>query len=530
VAAISPAGTGRRGELAVLLSAQAMAAMADALVTVGAPAIRESLHVHGVQLQLIASGFVVACAATLMTGARLGDHGHRRMFLTGLAVFTAAAAVSGTAPDGWVLIAGQVVQGAGAALMVPQVLSLIQLRFAGLARARALALYSMVSAVGVAAGQLLGGLLVTTNAFGLTWRLMFLIQVPAGAAILIAGGLSLPAARPSARRPPDLPGMLVMSAALLATVVPLTFGNSEHWPAWTMITLAAGLAGWAAFLVLQRATAARGGHPLLEVRALAPTGIKSGLCVVFLVMGGYGALLFTIALHVQEGYRYTALRSGLTFATYAAGFAAVNLTWSRLPQRLHRFVPVSGLIVLAAAEAAFGITVHDGWAYASAGPLLLTAGIGHGAGFGALVPQMTAPSDPAHAPVLSGLITTITQFAIVTGIAIFGGLYLSIAHAGSRASFGHALSAVALILAAASAAAAALALPLARPRHTEGQSGHPLSARFRTSAGAGQAPGHEDGHGPCSPSSRHAASARADRHLPGPAWHRSLVDQDQIVP
>lgn len=462
VAAASPAGAGQGRELTVLLAAQAMVAMADALVIVGAPAIRDSLRVHGAQLELIASGLVLAYAATLMTGARLGDHGHRRMFLTGLAVFTAAAAVSGAAPDGWVLIAGQVVQGAGAALMVPQVLSLIQLRFAGLARARALALYSMVLAAGVAAGQLLGGLLVTANVFGLTWRLMFLIQVPAGAAILIAGRLSLPATRPLARRPADLPGIVVMSAAMLATVVPLTFGNSEHWPAWTMITLAAGLAGLAAFLVLQRASAARGGHPLLDVRALAPAGVKSGLCVVFIVMGGYGALLFTIALHVQEGYGYTALRSGLTFATYAAGFAAVNLTWSRLPQRLHRFVPMSGLVVLAAAEAALGFTVRSGWAYPSAGPLLLAAGAGHGAGFGALVPQMTARCEPGHAPVLSGLITTITQFAIVTGIAILGGLYLSIAHAGSRASFGQALSAVALVLSVASAAAAALALPLAR--------------------------------------------------------------------
>jgi MFS family permease len=461
VTATRPPDTGRGRELAVLLSALAMAAMADSLVTVGAPAIRVSLHVHGAQLELIASALALAYAATLMTGARLGDHGQRRVFLIGVVVFTAAAAVSGTAPDGWVLIVGQVVQGAGASLMVPQVLSLIQLRFAGLARARALALYSTVSATGVAAGQLLGGLLVTTNAFGLTWRLMFLIQVPAGAVILIAGRLSLPAA-PTARRPADRPGMALMSAAMLATVVPLVFGNSERWPAWTVITLAAGLAGLAAFLVLQRATAARGGHPLLDVRALAPAGVKSGLGVVFIVMGGYGTLLFTIALHLQQGYGYTALRSGLTFATYAAGFAAVNLTWSRLPQRLHRFVPVSGLILLAAAEAALGFTVRSGWAYPSAGPLLLAAGAGHGAGFGALVPQLTARSEPGHAAVLSGLITTITQFAIVTGIAVLGGLYLSMAHAGSRASFGQALSAVVWILAVASAAAAVLALPLAR--------------------------------------------------------------------
>jgi MFS family permease len=453
-----PSGAGRGAELVVLLSVQAMASMADALVTVSAPAIQSSLHVSGAALQLIASGFVLAYAVVLMTGARLGDYGHRRWFLTGLTLFTAAAALSGAAPAGWALVAGQVLQGFGAALMVPQVLSLIQLRFTGLARSRALALYSMVLAAGVAAGQLLGGLLITTNLFGLTWRLMFLIQVPAGVAFLIAARLTVPATRAEIRRPLDIPGVLVLSAGLLATVVPLTFGNSEHWPAWTMITLVAGVAGLAAFIGLQRAAATRGGHPLLDIRAVAPAGVKSGLLVVFLVMAGYGALLFTIALHVQNGYGYSPLRSGLTFATYAAGFAGVNLTWSRLPQRFHPLVPVCGLAVLAAAEAALAVAIRSGWSYAMAGPLLLAAGAGHGAGFGALVPQISARIQAAHIPTLSGLITTITQLGIAAGIATLGGLYLAIAHTGRLATSDHAMSAVAGVLAIASAAGAGLAL------------------------------------------------------------------------
>ncbi len=466
-----PSGTGRGPELIVLLSVQAMASMADALVTVSAPTIQSSLHVSGAALQLIASGFVLAYAVVLMTGARLGDYGHRRLFLSGLTVFTAAAALSGAAPAGWALVAGQVLQGFGAALMVPQVLSLIQLRFSGLARSRALALYSMVLAAGVAAGQLLGGLLITTNLFGLTWRLMFLIQVPAGAAALIAARFTLPATRAEVRRPLDIPGVLILSVALLATVVPLTFGNSEHWPAWTVITLVAGVAGLVAFIGLQRAAAARGGHPLLDVRAVVPAGVKSGLLVVFLVMGGYGALLFTIALHLQEGYGYTPLRSGLTFATYAAGFAGVNLTWSRLPQRLHPVVPVCGLTILAAAEAALAIAVRTGWTYAIAGPLLLAAGAGHGAGFGALVPQITARIRATHIPTLSGLITTITQLGIAAGIATLGGLYLAIAHTGRpvTSTSDHAMSAVALILAIASTAAAGLALHVTISSRTQRQ-------------------------------------------------------------
>jgi MFS family permease len=327
----------------------------------------------------------------------------------------------------------------------------------------------MVLAAGVAAGQLLGGLLITTNLFGLTWRLMFLIQVPAGAAAFIAARLTLPATRAEVRRPLDIPGVLVLSVALLAIVVPLTFGNSEHWPAWTLLTLVAGVAGLAVFIGLQRAAAARGGHPLLDVRAVVPAGVKSGLLVVFLVMGGYGALLFTIALHLQEGYGYTPLRSGLTFATYAAGFASVNLTWSRLPQRLHPVVPVCGLTILAAAEATLAIAVRTGWTYVIAGPLLLAAGAGHGAGFGALVPQITARTRAAHVPTLSGLITTITQLGIAAGIATLGGLYLAIAHTGRTVTSDHAMSAVALILASASVAGAGLALHVTISSRTQRQ-------------------------------------------------------------
>jgi MFS family permease len=453
----SPRIAGWGPELIVLLSVQGMASMADAVVTVSAPAIQSGLHVSGATLQLIASGFVLAYAVVLMTGARLGDYGHRRLFLSGLTIFTAAAALSGAAPAGWVLVVGQLLQGFGAALMVPQVLSLIQLRFSGLARSRALALYSMVLAAGVAVGQLIGGLLVTTNLFGLTWRLMFLVQVPAGVAALLAARLTLPATRAEIRRPLDIPGVVILSVALLATVVPLTFGNAEQWPAWTMVTLAVGIAGLAGFIGLQRAAAIHGGHPLLDLRAVAPAGVKSGLLVVFLVMGGYGALLFATALHLQNGYSYTPLRSGLTFAIYAAGFAGVNLTWSRLPQRLHPVVPACGLSILAAAEAALAIASRTGWSLAVAGPLLLAAGAGHGAGFGALVPQMTGRIRAAHIPTLSGLITTITQLGIAAGIATLGGLYLAIADPGRPATSDHAMSAVALILAIAAAAAAGLA-------------------------------------------------------------------------
>jgi MFS family permease len=439
-----------------------MSTMATAIATVAAPAAGASLHLSGTSLELMASGYILAYSVLLMTGARLGDYGYRRMFLIGLTVFTAAAAVSGAAPTGAVLIVGQIAQGIGAALMVPQVLSFIQHRFEGPARSRALGLYSMVLAVGVAAALLLGGALATTDLFGLTWRPAFLIDVPIGIILLIVARLTLPDVRTQDRRSLDMPGVLVLTTALLAVIVPLTFGNSQHWPTWTWITLVVGAAGLGGFLALQRATAARGGHPLLNISATAAQGVRGGLLAVFVVMGGYGALLFSLSLYLQQGYGYTPLGSGLTFATYAAGFAAINLTWARLPQRVHPYIPLFGMIILAAAEAALAATVRTGWTYGTEWPLLLLAGIGHGAGFGALVHQITARSRPEHVATLSGVITTVAQLAIVVGIATLGGLYLTMAHLGHRASFDHALSLIVFVLAIITAASTLAVIRLMR--------------------------------------------------------------------
>lgn len=460
----TPPSPGTSRELAVLLIGQAMATMATAVVNVAAPAIGKDLGISGSALQLVASGYVLAYAILLITGARLGDWGHRRLFTGGLALFTAAALLSGAAPNGGVLICGQILQGIGAALMVPQVLSLIQLRFDGVRRAKALGLYALVLAVGVAAGQVLGGLLVTTNLFGLAWRSVFLINVPVGLLLMAAARTQLPSTRAEVRRRLDLVGVGLLSASILLVVVPLTFGNSQHWPAWTWVAIAAGVVTLLAFLWAERRMSLRGGQPLLDLDAITPRGIRAGLAVVFLVMAAYGTLLFTTAVHLQEGLQYTPLRSGLTFCTYAFGFATVNLTWSRLPGRLHRWVPVTGLIGFTVANVLLGVVTAGTWNFAVIAPLLVVAGAGHGAGFGALVPQIASRAKPAHAAAISGLVTTLTQLAIVVGIAALGSVYLGKITPGVTTSFQHGLSLVFYLLAALTAVAAGFALRLAKSR------------------------------------------------------------------
>ncbi|MGW4274432.1 MFS transporter, partial [Streptomyces seoulensis] len=179
--------------LATVLAAQFMALLDVFIVNVAAPTIGADLHASGADLQLVIAGYAITYSVLLITGARLGGRfGPGRVHLAGLALFTAASLACGLAPGITELIVFRLVQGAGAALMIPQVLSLIQRAFTGEARVRALGAYSAVLAVGAAAGQIMGGALVAADLFGTGWRPVFLVNVPVGAVLLAVGRRVLP--------------------------------------------------------------------------------------------------------------------------------------------------------------------------------------------------------------------------------------------------------------------------------------------------------------------------------------------------
>ncbi len=449
--------------LPLLLVGQAMAAVDTSIVNVAAPAIRRDLGISGALLQLVIAGYVLAYAVLLVTGARLGDdHGYRRVFVLGVAIFTAASLACGLAPDTAVLIVARVVQGVGAALIVPQVLSLIQREFAGAERARAVGYYSMILGLAVVIGQLLGGAIVTVDVLGLSWRPAFLINVPVGLALLLSARGVLPAARGALRRRLDLAGVTVLTLAMVLVVVPLTFGHELGWPAWTWLSLLLGLIGLVAFVRLEEALARRGGSPLLDLAVLRGPGVKPGLVVLFIGMGQYGGLVFTVAVYLQSGLGYSPLASGLVFTAYASGFAAANLNWSKLPERLLLWTPTTVLLTLAAVDALLaGLLLARGWTPALALPLLLVAGTCHGLAFGPVVSRLATRIEPAFAPALSGLVTTATQLSIVVGIATLGTIYLAAAKAGPP---GRAVALVACAVALAALAAAGCAARLATAR------------------------------------------------------------------
>src|SRR2546423_2598534 len=197
--------------LATILLGQFMAILDVTIVNVAVPTIRTDLHAGGAGLQLVVAGYTISYAVLLITGARLGDRlGHRRVFLAGLVVFTAASLACGLAGTTAALIGYRLVQGAGAALMVPQVLSLIQRHFTGADRARAFGIYGVVLAGGAVVGQVAGGALVGADVGGTGWRPVFLVNVPIAVLLVVLAARLLPADRGEPGRRLDVPGVLTL--------------------------------------------------------------------------------------------------------------------------------------------------------------------------------------------------------------------------------------------------------------------------------------------------------------------------------
>lgn len=455
-----PVGPQHHLMLLVLFAGQVMAAMDTAIANVAGPSLQRSLGASGAMLQLIISGYVVSYAVLLVTGARLGSqYGFRRMYLLGTSIFTAASLVCGLAPEPYTLIVARVMQGVGAAIMVPQVLSTIQHTLQGHDRTRAVAYYSVILAVGAASGQLLGGAVTTLNLFGLAWRPAFLINVPIGILILAIAPRVLPHGKGDGSARFDVPGIAVLSSAILAIVIPLTFGRETGWPTWAFASLAFGLLGLVVFVWLEQVTAQRAGAPLLNMAVFAP-GVGAGLVVIFLGFTGYGGLLFSVANYAQMGLGFSAIESGMLFMCTAAGFGLANIGWSRLPPRFLRWAPPAGAALFATANLLLAVGCYQrGWSAALFVPLLFLSGLGQGISYGTTVSKLTGLVPSPHSPALSGLVVTSTQLAIVLGIAGFGGLYLAKAETPHT---GLALVAAAISLAGLCALVAALMLAKAK--------------------------------------------------------------------
>ncbi len=399
-----------------------------AVVNVAIPSIHVHLHATGGELELIVSGYTLAYAMLLITGARLGEiRGRRWTYLVGLAVFTGSSLACGLAPNGLVLVGARIVQGVGAALMVSQVLTAIQVHFEGAARRRALGAYTGVLGVSSVIGQALGGLVVSADFLGSGWRPIFLINVPIGIALIVISLIFLPAGKSAQRRELDLAGVGLLSAGLLMLVTPLVLGQDQGWPLWTWLCLAGSVPVFALFVRVERRVVERDGYPLINVLLLTRRRVALALVSQGATRAGYFAILFVLALYLQQGLGKSPTYSGLVPVSWVAAFALVGPALGRMGPRARRLAaPVGGLLMACsfvgvAAGTSLGLR-SGGWLVL----LLAVGGLGYGAAFSGTLAHLTEAVEPQYASDVSGLFNTTLQVGGTMGVAVFGTVYLNL--------------------------------------------------------------------------------------------------------
>ena len=467
----SPAATARVGGLhpfgVLILLAGAFLPIMDFFITnVALPSIDASLHASPSALELVVAGYGVAYASLLVLGGRLGDRlGRRRIFLGALAGFVLASLACGVAPAAWALITARIVQGGAAALLIPQVLATFHHTLEGERKARALALYGATSGIAAVVGQLAGGLLVSADIAGTSWRPIFLVNVPIGVIVLLTAARVVPGTRSPHPVGVDLPGTVLFAATLTTLLIPLTEGHALGWPWWTWLLLAAAVAGGAITYLVEKRAEARGEVPLLPPSLLRLPSMSRGLVMVLFFSLGFGAFMFVFALTVQDGLHASALRGGLAIVPMAVLFFAGSLLAPRLITRFGRAALSAGAVLQLTGLVWLVTVLVTAWPRVSllsmAAPLALT-GAGQSMLFAGLFRSVLA-DVPAHlGGIGSGALITLQQSGLALGVATLGTLYLALEPHGVPRAFAAAECVHMAIVALLAAGAAAL------PRFTGG--------------------------------------------------------------
>ena len=427
------------------------------VINVAVPVVGRELSASLTGIQWITDGYTLVFAGLLLTGGALGDRlGNRRIFCTGVVVFIVASAGCGMARSAGALVAARLLEGLGAALIVPGSLALLQQAYPSpAARSRAFGLWGSMAGVAASVGPLLGGLLVTT----VGWRWVFFINLPVGCACLV---LTLRHVRASARRldrPLDWPaqGALIAMVALLIAV--LNEAGRRGW-ADPLILAGAGLGVLAAAAFLLRERLAR--TPVLPLRLLRSRPLSGGAAIGLLFNFAFYGMIFTASLYFQHQRGLTALRTGIALFPAVAMTMFASVLSGRLARRTgHRPLVLTGMLLGAAGLA--------GWAAAGPDPdyPLLVAPMmaaGFGTSFaltGSTATVMSAAPDE-YSGTASALFNTARQIGSAAGVALGGSLLAASADFTTGLRTGMAIGAGAYLTAA---ALALFCVPHKAPRH-----------------------------------------------------------------
>jgi EmrB/QacA subfamily drug resistance transporter len=443
-------GAARWLALPVLLAGTFMIVLDFFIVNVALPAMSGELHASATGVEWVVAGYGLTLAIFLITAGRLGDRfGRRRLFIVGLALFTLASAACGAAADTQALIAARLVQGVAAALVSPSVLALIGVLYDGADRPRALSAYGLTLGFAAVGGQLIGGGLIQANVLGLGWRSVFLINVPIGLLALAVAPRLVPESRAGGARGLDLVGTALVTAALVALVLPLVEGRQLGWPAWTWACLAAAGPLLAAFAAQQRALQRRGGAPLLDAALFREHGVRAGLACQLVFWCGQASFFLVLALYLQQGRGLDALQAGAVFTILAAAYLATSLRAPAMTARLGRRLIAIAALTLAAGHGlllASVTAVGTGGSIVVLVPGLILAGAGMGLAITPLTATVMAGADAERAGALSGVLSTMQQVGNSLGVAVTGVIFFGALHSGFAPAFERSLAEIAALL------------------------------------------------------------------------------------
>ncbi|MEV1175925.1 MFS transporter, partial [Nonomuraea sp. NPDC049784] len=278
------------------------------------------------------------------------------------------------------------------------------------------------------AGQVLGGLLLTTDVLGLGWRIIFLINLPVGLIVMPLAVWLLPEVETARRAKLDLPGAAGLAVGLALVLVPLGLGNSLGWPAWTWVSMAAAVPVFALTWRWQRVLGARGGRPVLDLALLKVHSYLAGVGSIVAFMAYFASFMFTLTLLLQGGLGLAAFQAGLAFAPMGVLFSVTSILGTRLVRRYGLVVVMVGGTVTGLGLTLLVFTAGLGLPYVMVALMLV------GSGNGLVLPQLIGAAlvevAPHQAGIGSGILSTAQQFAGAGGVAVIGAVFFAAAEGG----------------------------------------------------------------------------------------------------
>ncbi|MGI5487157.1 MFS transporter [Microtetraspora malaysiensis] len=427
--------------LVTLLIAEAMNLLDATIMTVAAPVIHHDFGGGDSDIQWFSAAYTLPFAVLLIPGGRLGDlAGRKRMFTAGVAAFALASAACACAIGPGMLIATRAVQGAAAALIIPQTIGLIRTMFDGDELAKAMGSIGPVMGLAAICGPVLGAALTHADLFGASWRAAFLVNLPLSAVVLA----TVPALRESRSSWPPRMDLNGAGLAMLGTgliVYPLIQADTTP-PAGTLIILCAGVATLAVFGWHQRRRVRSGRSPLIEPTLLRGRTFPAALATSTLFFTVMNGLMVVIVLQVQLGQGRDVLAAGLTLLPWSAAMAVASwISGARLVPRYGVRVMFAGLAVLLAGLLAAIAAYHVTWTWSLIAALSL-CGFGNGLFTTPFFTTALSRVRSHETGSAAGLLNAVQQFGGTLGVAVLGTAFLSTFATGRNADVAPALAAL----------------------------------------------------------------------------------------